>query len=95
MSESDKQELSLLVQRIDKEYGFDHQQFNNFFTSPCLEFIQVCGNGDVTPCPGNDQVVGNIKQENITDIRARILQKFPGHDCNNFDGNCLYRENVT
>lgn len=94
LSEAEKAELWKLVQKIDQEYGFEHKVLNNFFTTPCVEFLQIFGNGDISACPSNDMVVWNIKTDPIVDIRARLLQKFPGHDCEHFDGTCLYRDEI-
>ena len=91
MSEEDKKALSETIKRVDQEYGFDHKIFSNFFTTPCVEFMQICGNGNVTPCPGNPKVIGNIKTENIADIQKRILEKYPSHNCERLNGDCMYR----
>lgn len=92
LTEEEKDKLRNTVKKIDKEeYGFDHPVYNNFITMPCVEFIQIYWNGDVSPCPGNEYVVGNIKENSIQELGKRILRKYPHHNCETFDGHCLYR----
>jgi MoaA/NifB/PqqE/SkfB family radical SAM enzyme len=92
LTETEKDELRSIVQKIDKEeYWYIHPIYNNFITTPCVEFIQVYWNGNVSPCPGNEHVIGNIKETSIQDLEKRILMKYPRHNCETFDGQCLYR----
>ncbi len=92
LTETEKGVIRQIVQEIDKEeYGFDHVAYSNFITVPCMETLQICGNGDVTPCPGNETVIGNIRNSTIKEIRALLMRQFPCHNPTNFDGHCLYR----
>lgn len=79
------------VGRVDGEYGFNHPIYNNFATFPCVEFIQVYGDGRVSPCPGNETIVGNVRTDSLKTLRERILQQFPCHAPAKFDGSCVYR----
>lgn len=79
------------VARIDAEFGFVHPIYNNFATGPCVERLQICGDGRVTPCPGNETVIGNVREQSIRDLHRILLNRFPGHDPCTFDGHCLYR----
>ena len=79
------------VRRVDAEYGFNHLIYNNFGTFPCVEFIQVYGDGRVSPCPGNETVIGNVKSDSLKTLKERILERFPCHNPDIFDGFCLYR----
>lgn len=94
LSEEDKLQLWTLVQKIDQEYGFNHKIVNNFFTTPCVEFLQIFGNGDVSACAGNPNVVGNIKDASLQELKKRILKTYPKHNCENCDGTCVYRTSV-
>jgi len=83
------------VKSIDRdEYGYDHPICNNLATVPCVEFIQVYGDGRVSPCPGNETVIGNIRTHSIKELYRITLQKFPKHGPKTFDGNCLYRPGI-
>ncbi len=76
---------------IDREFGFEHDQWNNFMTTPCVEKIQIFGDGRVSPCPGNEFIVGNMLETPLQQIFERMLQRFPFHDPRVFDGQCAYR----
>jgi len=94
VSEEEKAKIRATIQRVDAEYGFNHTVYNNFATHPCVEFMEVFGDGRVSPCSGNDTTIGNIKTESLATIRKRILQQYPSHDLCSFDGHCLYRPSV-
>ncbi len=92
LSEKEKQDLGETVKRIDKEeYGYDHPIYSNFATMPCVEFMQIYGDGRVSPCPGNETVVGNIREHTIRELEGKILKEFPCHNSEKFGGHCLYR----
>jgi len=91
LSGDEKKQLMETVKRVDKEYGYEHPILNNFLTSPCVEFLQILGDGRVTPCPGNETIIGNIRDHTIRELQRMILEKFPKHDRRTFDGYCLYR----
>ena len=81
-----------IVKKVDQEYGFDHKIYSNFATSPCVEFMCIYGDGRVSPCVGNDYVIGNVREDSIKTLVDRIYRKYPCHDPTTFDGNCLYRK---
>lgn len=91
VSEKEKTALRETVKMIDeKEFGYKHQVYTNFVTAPCLEFIQIYGNGKVSACPGNEETIGYIQNESLSNLRQSILETFPKHCSANFDGNCPY-----
>ncbi len=92
LSLDEKRRVAEIVKKVDKEFGFEHDVMNNFLTSRCIESMQIYGNGNVSPCSGNETIIGNIKKESIKEIRSRLLKKYPKHDPATFDGYCLYRE---
>ena len=90
-----KQQLRKLVRIIDAyEFNFAHPTWNNFATMPCIERIQIYGDGRVSPCPGNETIVGTIQDHSIRELHQMILEKFPKHNPACFDGNCLYRPTI-
>jgi len=94
VSEQEKSIVRDTVQRVDRAYGFNHPVYSNFATHPCVEFMEIFGDGRVSPCSGNDTTVGNIKTEPLSVIRDRILQEYPCHNLQTFDGHCLYRPRI-
>ena len=95
VAEEEKSVLRETVKRVDGGgYGYDHPIYNNFATMPCVEFMQIYGDGRVSPCPGNETVVGNIRTHTIRELRQIILQRFPCHNPVTFDGHCLYRPRI-
>jgi len=93
LSREEKNKIYKKIKEIDeKEYGFKHLVTNNFGTIPCVEFMQIYGDGRVSPCPGNETIVGNIKTDSIRELRKKIIEKFPCHNPKTFDGYCPYRE---
>lgn len=94
VGETEKSKLREKVRKIDEEYGFVHPVWNNFVTMPCVEFMQIYGDGRVSACPGNEIVVGNVRDHSIRELEKRILEKFPCHNRTKFDGHCLYRERM-
>jgi len=95
LSQEELTKIRETVKRVDGQYGFNHPVYNNFATFPCVEFMQVYGDGRVSPCPGNETVIGNIKIDSLKNLRARILEQFPCHDPSKFDGHCLYRPSIS
>lgn len=94
LSDDEKLQIIRLVQEIDKdEYGHDHPMFNNFLTMGCVELLQVCGDGRVTPCSGNEEIIGNIKDSTISELYDKVFRELPVHNPKCFDGNCIYRSN--
>lgn len=93
LSKEEKNRIYKKIKEIDeKEYEFKHIVINNFATIPCVEFMQIYGDGRVSPCPGNETIVGNIKTHSIKNLRKIIIDKFPCHNPSAFDGYCPYRE---
>jgi len=91
LSQEELTKMRETVKRVDAEYGFNHPIYNNFATFPCVEFVQIYGNGRVSPCPGNETVVGNIQRDSLKTLAERIREQFPCHRLENLDGNCFYR----
>jgi len=92
----DKQKnlMRLEVARIDAKFGFNHPIYSNFATGPCVERLQIYGDGRVSPCPGNETAIGNIRDQSIQDLHRILLDRFPGHNSLTFDGHCLYRPRI-
>ncbi len=93
-SKEQKKQLREMVKRVDQEYGFNHEIYNNFATAPCVEYMCIYGDGRVSPCVGNVTLIGNVREHTMKKINNRILKTFPCHDRNKFDGHCLYREKI-
>ena len=89
--EEQRQGIRVLVQEVDREYGFDHNTYTNFLTMPCVEYIQIFGNGNVSPCPGNDTIIGNVHTNSIREIKHRLYTSDRTRDPVCFDGNCPLR----
>lgn len=87
-----KQEMKKSILEIDKEFGFEHKMWNNFATIGCVERLQIFGDGRVSPCPGNEKIIGKIQDYSIKELNQIILSQFPLHNPCSFDGNCIYRE---
>jgi MoaA/NifB/PqqE/SkfB family radical SAM enzyme len=80
------------IQEIDTyEYGYFHGVPNNFMTASCRETIQIYGNGDVSPCTGNETIIGNIRDSSISALLRALWEKFPAHHPCRRNGQCLYR----
>ncbi|MFA6171225.1 MAG: radical SAM protein [Patescibacteria group bacterium] len=94
LAKEEKRQIQKIVKRVDEEYGFHHEIHNNFLTSRCVEFMCIYGDGRVSPCVGNENIVGNIKTHSIKELRKIIIEKFPCHDPKTFNGNCCYRETI-
>ncbi|MBU0898753.1 MAG: radical SAM protein [Nanoarchaeota archaeon] len=94
LTEEERKELRKTIKHVDEEYGYVHPIYNNFGTLPCVEFIQIYGDGRVSPCPGNETIMGNIKTHTLKELRQKILEKFPKHNPEIFDGHCLYRSRI-
>jgi MoaA/NifB/PqqE/SkfB family radical SAM enzyme len=91
LNDQDKIQINRVVERVDNEYGFFHQIYHGLVTMPCVEFMQIYGDGRVSPCVGNEEIVGNVKEESIRILEKRILEKYPCHDRTKFEGHCPYR----
>jgi MoaA/NifB/PqqE/SkfB family radical SAM enzyme len=92
LAEKQKEELADTIRKIDSQYGFNHTSCNNFFTTPCIEYMQIFGDGRVSPCPGNEIIIGNLREQTLNEIETKMLERFPNHKRACMDGNCLYRE---
>ncbi|MDD5163435.1 MAG: radical SAM protein [Candidatus ainarchaeum sp.] len=94
LNEEEKKVLRKTVERVDKEYGFEHPIYNNFATMPCVEFIEIWGNGNVSPCDANETIIGNIRENSIRKLQKKIIEKFPMHDRKTCNGTCPYRPKI-
>ena len=94
LSIEEKRAVREIVQKVDSEYGLRHEPCNNFFTARCIEFMCIYGDGRVTPCVGTETAIGNVKKDQIKELRKKIIERFPCHDPRTFDGNCCYREKI-
>ncbi len=95
LTKEEKNQIYKKIKEIDeKEYRFKHIVINNFGTIPCVEFMQIYGDGRVSPCPGNETIIGNVKNDSIKELKKKIIKKCPAHDLNTFDGYCPYREKL-
>lgn len=94
-AKTEKENLYKIVKKVDEELGFIHPIYNNFITMPCLELMHIYGNGNVSPCPGNEKIIGNTKTHTIKQLHDIILNKFSFHCTKCFDGHCLYRPPIT
>lgn len=92
LAKDEKIKLQEIIIKVDEEYGFKHDIINNFLTSRCVEFMCIYGDGRVSPCPGNETIVGNVKTNSIKELKKIIIEKFPAHNFKTFDGFCPYRE---
>lgn len=91
-SEEAKQKMRETVLAIDRdEFDFSHVIWNNFTTMPCVEGVQIYGDGRVSPCPGNKTIIGTVQDYSIRELYRMILDRFPKHNPACFDGHCLYR----
>lgn len=88
----EKRKIKGVVEKVDEEFGFKHDSKNNFLTSNCIEFMCIYGNGNVSPCVGNETIVGSIKTHSVKELIHIIMEKFPRHNLLKFDGYCCYRE---
>ncbi len=94
LQKEEKQKIQEIVKKVDQEYGFSHDILNNFMTSRCVEFMCIYGDGRVSPCAGNEQLVGNVKTDTIKELRKKIIKEHPCLDPKTFDGNCCYRKRI-
>ena len=77
--------------RSNQEIPWEHPVYRNFGPYRCVERMQILGDGLVTPCPGNETIIGDIRTDSLAELNRRIIEQFPCHDPRIFDGNCLYR----
>ncbi|MFC1616265.1 radical SAM protein [Patescibacteria group bacterium] len=94
LTDEEKLDLIKLVKKVDKEdYAYEHRVWNNFIVSPCVEMMQIYGDGRVSPCPGNEKIIGNIQDSTIAELHQAILDQCPELNPLTFDGHCPYRSN--
>jgi MoaA/NifB/PqqE/SkfB family radical SAM enzyme len=91
LTEEDKAIVRKTIKRVDKEFGFEHPIWNNLGTMRCIEFFQIFGDGRVTACVANDDVIGNIKDMSAVELQKAILEKYPFHNRLYHDGHCPYK----
>ena len=93
LTPNQKKKMRDMIYRIDRdEFGFDHKIWSNFATMPCVERLQIYGNGQVSPCPGNEIRIGTVQESSLDELQQAVIAKFPCHNPTCFDGNCLYRK---
>lgn len=92
LTPEEKRNVREIVMKVDAEYGYEHESINNFLTSPCIEYMCIYGDGRVSPCPGNETPIGNVRTNSIKELNRMIVEKFPAHGRRTFDGFCPYRE---
>lgn len=92
--EDQKHLMRLDVKQIDAKFGFYHPIYNNFATGPCVERLQIYGDGRVSPCPGNETIIGRVQEKSIRELHRILLEKFPRHNPITFSGHCLYRQSL-
>ena len=91
LTEEDLAQMRRQLSQIDKSYRFEHTIYNNFGTMPCVEFMQIYGDGRVSPCPGNETIIGNIRESSIKSLADKIRTEFPCHSFEKYTGHCPYR----
>jgi len=94
VSDEQRKAVRETVARVDVEYDFKHPIRNNFATFSCVELMCIYGDGRVSPCVGNEQIIGNVRTDSIEDLHKKILRDFPCHNPETFDGNCIYRPRI-
>ncbi|MDP2631367.1 MAG: radical SAM protein [Candidatus Uhrbacteria bacterium] len=88
-----KQVMKGEILKIDiNEFDFNHPIWSNITTSPCIERLQIYGDGRVSPCPGNETILGRVQDYSLQELHRMTLEHFPLHNPTCFDGNCLYRK---
>lgn len=94
LGEKDRIKLREIVKRVDEEYEFFHPIWNGSTTMPCIEFLQIYGDGRVSPCVGNEDIIGNIRKTSIKELENKILNKYSFLNRAKFDGYCPYRPKI-
>ena len=94
LDEKEKAEVRDIIQKVDREYGFIHPMWNNLGTMRCIEFFHIYGDGSVTACVANEDVIGNAKDTPLLELQRRILEKYPFHNREVHDGNCPYKPKI-
>ncbi len=94
LNKKNRAKLKEIVKKVDEEYGFFHPIWNGSTTMPCIEFLQIYGDGRVSPCVGNEDIIGNVKEASIKELESKILVKYPFLNRTKFDGYCPYRPNI-
>lgn len=79
-----------MVRKVDEEYGYLHPVYA-LTTMRCIEFMQIYGDGRVSPCVGNEYIVGNARETSIKELESKILELCPFLNRVKFDGHCPYR----
>jgi len=90
-------EIYNLVDDIDKtEFNYNHSQLqmNNFGTIGCVEYMQIYGDGRVSPCGGCETIIGNIRKDKLKDIIEKIDSKYPYFSLAKRNGKCPFRDLV-
>ena len=85
------------INSIDKdEFNYDHTHLNanNFYTIKCVEYMQIFGDGRVSPCGGCEKIIGNVKKDQIKYIITNLNKEFPNFAVDKRDGSCPFRPKV-
>lgn len=92
---AEQRQIIETIQQIDRdEYNYVHDGYRNFITFPCVEFIQMRGNGDVSTCPGDTEVVGNVRNNTIAEVKRSIEIRSPWRMPANFNFHCKPRGDI-
>jgi MoaA/NifB/PqqE/SkfB family radical SAM enzyme len=94
LNAEDRNKLKEIVKKVDDEYGFLHPIWNGSTTMRCIEFMQIYGDGRVSPCVGNEDVIGNLREASIKELEYRILGKYPFLDRTKFGGYCPFKPEI-
>lgn len=92
-SVDEEEQIMKMVQQIDRdEYNYVHDVYRNFGTHGCPELMQIRGNGDVTTCPGDVEVIGNIKNYTVAECKRIIETRSPHRMTKYFNLQCNRRK---
>lgn len=91
VDEKDKTKMREIVRKVDEEYGFSHTIWDSLTTMRCIEFMQIYGDGRVSPCVGNEDIIGNVREVSIKELEKKILERYPFLNRTTFNGHCPYR----
>jgi hypothetical protein len=95
LSVEERKKMHDLICLIDKEeFGFEHRAWSSYVTTPCVERLKIFGDGRVSPCPGNEEIIGTVQECSIPELEQVLINRFPCHNHFCFNGNCLYRQAV-
>ncbi|MBD3256015.1 MAG: radical SAM protein [Candidatus Lokiarchaeota archaeon] len=81
--------------RLKKGIFKEQNSFSPFITG-CeagIYVLHIKPNGQVTPCPLNPCIIGNVRKHKIEDVwlYSKVLNKYRTHKFKNYCGKCIYR----